>query len=37
MLRHTISCADRGHALIYYNSPAVRAAIHAGTFEQVGR
>ncbi|WIA44590.1 hypothetical protein OEZ86_007312 [Tetradesmus obliquus] len=37
MLRHTISCADRRHALIYYNSAAVRAAIHAGSLEQAGR
>jgi hypothetical protein len=37
MLRHTISCADRRHALVYFNSPAVRAAVHAGTLEEAGR
>jgi hypothetical protein len=37
MLGHTISCADRRHAVIYNNSPTVRAALHAGTFQQVGR
>lgn len=37
LLGHTISCADRRHALLYYNAPVVRRAIHAGSLEEAGR
>eukprot|EP00879_Flechtneria_rotunda_P016121 GHRR01016863.1.p1 GENE.GHRR01016863.1~~GHRR01016863.1.p1 ORF type:complete len:501 (+),score=113.92 GHRR01016863.1:376-1878(+) len=36
-LGHTIDCADRRHALVYYNDPDVRKAIHAASFDSAGR
>ena len=37
MLGHTIPCADRSHALLYYNTPKVREAIHAAPLKASGR
>lgn len=36
-LRHAVSCADRRWASVYYNSPEVRAAIHAAASLPFGR
>lgn len=36
-LRHAVSCADRRYASVYYNSPEVRAALHAADMQQLGR
>lgn len=36
-LRHAVTCADRQYAAVYYNSPEVRAAIHAAASLPFGR
>jgi hypothetical protein len=36
-LRHAVSCADRRYALVYFNSPEVRAALHAADERDSGR
>lgn len=36
-LHHAVSCADRRYASVWYNSPAVRAAIHAAASLPFGR
>lgn len=36
-LGHAVSCADRRYAMVYYNNPAVRQAIHAASEEESGK
>jgi hypothetical protein len=36
VLRHTVACADRSAALLWFNSEAARAAIHAASSAEAG-
>jgi hypothetical protein len=36
-LRHAVSCADRRYASVYFNSPEVRAVLHAADERDSGR
>jgi hypothetical protein len=37
LLRHTVACADRSAALLWFNSEAARRAIHAAGVGEIGR